>query len=139
MQKRKSNGCLGWFLILSVVFLIVVLSSEGSATTTRSERKEAREEAAKQEVVLTSEEIHDNWVDSQFSPWDGSHMILVKLLKENLNDPKSFEHVETSYFIDGDDLVVSMKYRAKNGFNATVTETVTAVASYENNNITIIQ
>lgn len=35
-------------------------------------------------------------VDRQFSWWDGSHEGLVKRVKKTLNDPNSFEHLETT-------------------------------------------
>lgn len=37
------------------------------------------------------------WIKSQFSVWDGSHRELEKLVKKNLNDEKSFDHIETTY------------------------------------------
>ncbi|HLO37373.1 MAG TPA: hypothetical protein VK173_02675 [Lacibacter sp.] len=62
-----------------------------------------------------------------FSSWDGSHRNLVKAVKENMNDPKSFEHVETKFWDFGDsNIVVLMKYRGKNGFGGVVTETIKA-------------
>ena len=77
------------------------------------------------------------WVDAQFSVWNGSHTGLVGLIKSNLNDDKSFEHVETTYTDKGTYLIVYMTYRAKNGFGAVILQNVTAKADYKTNIITI--
>ena len=89
------------------------------------------------EPKLTHEQIHDSWVKSQFSEWDGSNVALVDLVKQNLNDPKSFEHVDTSYIRQNDDLLITMQYRANNIYGAKVLSKVTALASYKDNTVTI--
>ena len=53
-------------------------------------------------------------IEKQFSAWDGSHITFSRAIKDNLNDPSSFEHVETRYEDKGTYILVSMKYRAKN-------------------------
>jgi len=77
------------------------------------------------------------WVDAQFSLWDGSHKGLVDLVKQNLNDKKSFEHDKTTYIDKGTYLIVKMTYRAKNGFGALILQNVTAKADYKTNQIII--
>jgi hypothetical protein len=79
------------------------------------------------------------WVKSQFSPWDGSHYYLVKLLKNNMNDADSFEHMETRYTDNGDGLKIIMKYRGKNAFGGKVINYVTAQSDYKSNQIKIIE
>lgn len=59
------------------------------------------------------------------SSWDGSHRELAKTVKNNMNDPDSFEHVETSYRLYNDYAVVIMRFRGKNAFNGTVLNSVT--------------
>ncbi|HYF84577.1 MAG TPA: hypothetical protein VEB00_16365 [Clostridia bacterium] len=78
------------------------------------------------------------WIEGQFSAWDGSHKDLVKLIKDNMNDPKSFEHVETRYKDDGDGITVYMKFRGKNAFGGLVLNEVLAKADYKTNTIKII-
>jgi len=73
------------------------------------------------------------------SAWDGSNTYLVKLVKENLNDPKSFEHVKTTFSDNGtDSITIKMVYRAKNGFGGLVLGTVIAKADYITDQIKII-
>ena len=77
------------------------------------------------------------WVEGQFSLWDGSNTYLVDLIKKNLNDDKSFKHVETTYSDKGTYLIVKMTYRASNAFGATILQNVTAKADYKTNTITV--
>lgn len=37
-------------------------------------------------------------IESQFSAWDGSHRNLERIIKEAMNDPDSYDHVETVYW-----------------------------------------
>lgn len=60
-----------------------------------------------------------------FSSWDGSNPQFVEAIKNKMNDPESFKHVETRYDDKGANLRIQMKYRGKNGFNAIITETST--------------
>lgn len=65
-----------------------------------------------------------------FSSWDGSHRELVKLVKANMNDKKSFEHEETTYTTLDDYAVVIMKFRGKNALGNMVLNSVKAKISY---------
>ncbi len=53
-------------------------------------------------------------LEKQFSKRDGSHTNLTKLLKNNLHNPDSYEHVETLYKDEGEYIIVQTRYRAKN-------------------------
>lgn len=66
-----------------------------------------------------------------FSSWDGSHRELVKLVKANMNDKKSFEHEGTTYSTLDDYAVIIMKFRGKNAFGNMVLNSVKAKVSYD--------
>lgn len=76
-------------------------------------------------------DAYTTWVTGQFSVWNGSNTYLVDLIKENLNDAKSFEHVKTTYVDKGDRLIVKMTYRAKNAFGGVILQNVTATSDYK--------
>ena len=38
-----------------------------------------------------------NWIENQFSFWNGEHKTLKDLIKKNLNDESSYEHISTNY------------------------------------------
>lgn len=80
-----------------------------------------------EEKELTLEEK----IEQQFSPADGRHYNLQFFIEDNINDPSSFEHVETRYSVKEDHILVQMTYRAKNMFNALVLNQVTAKVHLE--------
>lgn len=72
-----------------------------------------------------------NKIESQFSAWDGSHRNLERIIKANLKDPDSYEHINTKYWELTDKdwkkyIVVNTSYRAKNSFWWYVVESVKA-------------
>jgi RNA polymerase subunit RPABC4/transcription elongation factor Spt4 len=77
-------------------------------------------------------------LESQFSPWDGSHRTLERAIQKSMNDPDSYEHVETTYRDMGDSLIVSTTFRGKNGFGGTVKNTVVAQVDLDGNILKVI-
>jgi hypothetical protein len=59
-----------------------------------------------------------------FSVEDGSHPETVRLIKAKMNDPNSFEHVETRYRDKGKYLIVVCEFRGKNAFGGVITQKV---------------
>jgi uncharacterized protein (UPF0297 family) len=70
-------------------------------------------------------------IETQFSPWDGSHRNLERVIKDSMNDPDSYDHVETVYWDRGDHLVVRTTFRGKNAFGAVVKNSVKAKVSLD--------
>lgn len=70
---------------------------------------------------------------SQFSSWDGSHPAVVRQVKDAMDDPSSFEHVETKYWDQGAEMQVRMKFRGKNAYGAVVTQTAAATVDQAGN------
>lgn len=77
-------------------------------------------------------------VKSQFSSFDGSHRGVEAAIKASLKDPSSYQHVNTRYSVGSDALTVYTTYRARNSFNARVTETRTATVD-ANGNVMFMQ
>jgi len=78
-------------------------------------------------------------IEPQFSAWDGSHRNLTELIKKAMNDPDSYEHVETVYWDKGDYLIVMTKYRGKNAFGGKVLGMIKAKVALNGNIIQIIE
>lgn len=78
-------------------------------------------------------EERQNLIYKQFSNLDGSHRNLKRYVKNNMNDPKSFEHIETKYADKGTYLYVYMKFRGSNAFGATVLNTIRAKVDLQGN------
>jgi uncharacterized alpha/beta hydrolase family protein len=81
-------------------------------------------DAPKSKTTKTSSK--QDKIKTQFSGWDGSHIKLTKLIRKSMNDPGSYEHVETLYFEFDDIIVVTTKFRGKNMFGGVVLQQVSA-------------
>src|SRR5690606_12578853 len=58
-------------------------------------------------------------VDAEFAKSDGECVDISLFVKNKLNDPSSFEHVQTTHvFWDDERVYVNVIFRAKNGFGA---------------------
>ncbi|QQT29848.1 hypothetical protein I6I99_21270 [Sphingobacterium multivorum] len=69
--------------------------------------------------IITKESIMIN----DLSEWDGSLPAFVDVIKEDMNDPDSFEHIKTYYRQskkDSPDFIITMYYRGKNAFGAKI-------------------
>ena len=73
------------------------------------------------------------------SLWDGSHRELTKVIKGSMNDPGSYEQVETVYWDMGDHLVVRTTFRGKNAFGGVVSNWVKAKADLDGNVLEVIE
>lgn len=83
----------------------------------------------------------EEMVKRQFSSWDGSHRAFVKIIKNNMHDPSSFDHVETKYRVEKDrgKIFVRMKYRGKNAFGQVVLNQNSAYFDLEGNFIELAE
>ena len=77
-------------------------------------------------------------VEAAFSAWDGAHIGLAAFIKENMNNPKSYDHVKTTFRDDGDYITVQTTFRGTNAFNAIVPTTITAKCSLDGQVLEII-
>ena len=84
-------------------------------------------------------EVRRELLESGFSFWDGSHIELTRLIKKAMNDPGSYEHVDTTYIDRGDYLVVTTTFRGRNGFGALVLNSVTAHARLDGSIIEVVE
>jgi hypothetical protein len=77
-------------------------------------------------------------IESAFSPWDGSHLALERVVISSMNDPDSYEHVSTNYIDYGDYVFVLTKFRGKNAFGGLVVNSISANAKVSGEIIEII-
>ena len=89
--------------------------------------------------ISKAQENRKKEIEKQFSAWDGSHRQLERYIKQNMNDPDSYEHVETKYWDMGDHLVVLTKYRGKNAFGGKVLGMTKAEVDMQGNVIRIME
>ena len=90
------------------------------------------------ESALEYMEKRKEKVKNQFSDLYGNHPGLTELIKRNMNDPDSYEHVETRFRDEGEYIFVITKFRGKNAFGGTVTNTISAKVDFDGDVIEII-
>jgi hypothetical protein len=85
----------------------------------------AAKEAAAQ-AAATAKAERQKKIEAQFSGWSGAHYNFERMIKDAMNDPGSYEHVETKYIDKGSYIRVFCTFRGKNGFGGTVKNTKVA-------------
>ena len=78
-------------------------------------------------------------ISSGFSSWDGSHKELEKIIKGAMNDPDSYEHIETKYVDNEDYLTVVTRYRGKNVYGGKVVNSASVRASIDGRVLEILK
>jgi len=67
-------------------------------------------------------------LDDQFSRWDGSHIKMTEAIRRTMNDPKSFEHIETKYRVNPNGTVrVVTDFTGRNAFGGVVRQKVSGL------------
>lgn len=102
------------------------------------EEKKNTQKEADQKKKEEEEKARTAEIESQFSAWDGSHRNLTRFIKDSMNDPKSYDHVETTYIDKGDYLIVKTTFRGSNAFGGIVINTVEAKVSLDGDILEIL-
>lgn len=125
INTRSNIGC-GTIAGFVILLLIII----GSATSIY--------DSTKPKPVKTAEQIREDQIKKYFDVWDGSHTNLTKVIKDSLNDPKSYQHDKTLYFDRGDHLIVETTFRTKNKYGGMVTYQIKAKTDLSGNVLQII-
>jgi hypothetical protein len=88
------------------------------------DEKAAKEAAALAAVKAKAE--RQKKIEAQFSGYSGVHYNFERIIKEAMNDPDSYDHVETKYIDKGSFIRVFLTFRGKNGFGGMVKNTKVA-------------
>lgn len=105
VEKKKRDKIL-WrvvFVLFGFVFLLICIVAMSP-------------DEVEPVVKLTKNEIHQKNIEKLFSPWDGSHIKLEAKIKESLNDPESYENIETKYWDMDSVIVIKTIFTAKNEY-----------------------
>lgn len=127
----KSVGIFGWIAVLFIGWMTFSVFSSYNDYGDRAQ-------AANSKPPKTPTELRQEKIESAFSAWDGSHIQLERWIKKNLKDPDSYDHIETRYGDKGDHILVSTKYRARNGFGGMTIGQAVAKAELDGTIIEII-
>jgi hypothetical protein len=91
-----------------------------------------------EEEPQTAQDIRTEQIESEFSVFSGAHIGLESYIKQNMNDPDSYEHVETRYSDEGSHLSVRTVFRGNNALGGTVRNTVIATVALDGSVMEII-
>lgn len=146
-----------WLIVITGIILTTFFSIINEGPTARSTKNTNRQnqselEKIKEEQDQFAREVNNaetnskeektknkKWIEKNlFSLWDGSHIGLVKYVKKNMNDPKSYEHVETKYKDNGTHIYINMTFRGNNAFGGKVINRIEATSDYEGNIIKVL-
>jgi hypothetical protein len=125
-QQAQKAGAIGCFSIIAIFFVLYLIGSFSS------------NDATAPSAHKTQEQLRKERIEKNFSAWDGSHRGLTEIIKKSMNDPDSYEHVETIYWDKGDHLIVKTTFRGKNAFGGVVKNWVMAKADLNGNIIEVI-
>jgi hypothetical protein len=137
IYKRK------WFLITVGIIVVIGLLPKGNSVdkggeTKKTMTKEDSLNVIKQDSIKKLKERKE-YVEKYFSKWSGSHRGVEKYIKDNMNDPDSYEHVKTTYLESPEYLVVTTKYRGKNKFGGLVLQDNIFKVNYEGKVLEVLQ
>ena len=114
---------------LIVLVGVVVAVYFGCVRESPEERAAAEQQAAAERIEQKRKGFHC------LSTWDGSHSGVVRQVKAVMNDPDSFDHVETLVSPNNNGQhVFTMKFRGRNAFGGVVTNA--AKGTYSNSTCT---
>jgi uncharacterized alpha/beta hydrolase family protein len=130
-MKKWFTGLATWKqMLISFIVLFSIYRITSSSDAGPQEKREPIKDAA----TLQQEKI-----EKLFSPWDGSLRSLEKLVKSSMNDPDSYEHDKTMYWVKDGHLIVATSFRGKNKFGGVVRNAVKAKVDFDGNVIEILE
>lgn len=118
--------------------ILIAMKASPYWITYKENREAEQREQMRKAIEEDNKVARKNNISTQFSSWDGSHTKLTQYIKTNMNDPKSYKHVETRYSDMKTHLIVVTKFRGKNAFGALVLNQISAKVDLNGNVIEII-
>lgn len=93
-----------------------------AAEQERRAQQYAAENAARLAAMSPWERRQERLQREQFHPWDGSHIAAEQAVQARMNNPRSYDHVGTTYVDHGEGrgITVHMRFRGTNAFGGVV-------------------
>lgn len=132
VETTTFTKIIAFFCILIGLGMCAEMIQESSETRSEATAKAFGDNVEYGTRAESSKEI-------QFHPWDGSHIKLERLIKANLNDPDSYQHIKTFSYPNMHPPRVKLAYRAKNGFGGMVIGYVLAEVTDNGDVLSIIE
>lgn len=116
-----------------ILFLLILVSVQVFTPAKKDPPK------TPEQIKMEQAEARKKYLQTHFSAWDGSHNGLTTYIKDAMNDPGSYEHVETVYWDRKDHLVVRTTFRGKNAFGGVVKNSVKAKVDLSGNVLEVME
>ena len=134
----REDECSGGVWTSSLVIPPAVLAAldvpsreeAAAASQKRVAAEKAREGARVRAQKARSEKVEEQY-ELCFNGWNGSHKVMVDLVKENIDAPRSFKHVKTTAYLGDFPRPVLMQFDAQNAFGAMIRTTVKAMSDLD--------
>lgn len=162
-DEKNAKGCLKFFLIVilvsfSLVFIILVFGGDNKNLKKDSIVETSQSSTAINEIAKLEKELENNkltkvqreeieieiksirtleFADKNISAWDRSNPKLVSATKKRMENPDSFEHIETTFDYKKDMVEATMTFRGNNAFGGKVLNVVKGIFDYDGNLIEI--
>ena len=107
------------------IFQALLKAEPGASAQYAAKLKSAQAEVAAEVAAaakLKARQEFEAAIRSQFSGWDGSHRGVEEAIKARMNNPKSYEHVQTRFAIQDGFATVITSFRGTNAFGGVVTK-----------------
>jgi hypothetical protein len=114
-MTKLLTSIIKFILIILVLLIVLGLMLPAPSATTNSTTKEDQKSKTREKQLSHA-----------FSAWSGAHKSLERMIINAMNDPDSYEHIETRYLDHGKTLFVITQYRGRNGFGGMVKSAVRA-------------
>jgi hypothetical protein len=130
-KQLSSVGATDYDQAFTIYSQLVALEPTNKSYKQKLDRfvKARDEKIAKEAAALTAslaKAERQKKIETQFSGWSGAHYAFERLIKEAMNDPDSYDHVETRYIDKGTYIRVFCTFRGKNAFGGMVKNTKVA-------------
>jgi hypothetical protein len=144
VAKTKTLGATDYGQAIAIYTELTTLdpTNKGYKQTLDRFRKaeDARLAKIEKERIATAEKAErQKKIEAQFSGWSGAHYTFERMIKDSMNDPDSYSHVETKYIDKGTFIRVFCTFRGKNGFGGMVKNTKVADFSLDGNFLREVQ
>lgn len=155
MKKNNSLGkklMIGVFILASIfiaytVFLYLYSKTDAGKKwnehlkNEKIKNEQFQKEAIKKDSIanLPVSQIKDKneriikWAEKNISSWDRSNTLLTKAAKKNMLEPKSFEHISTTFTYNDDNVIGKMTYSGSNSFGGKAIAIAEGTFDYDGN------
>jgi hypothetical protein len=128
-EKSKKEYPDSEYLTTEILDYKLLDENKNPIVSTISEKEKKEIEKSIIDLIYDSKtetEITKSNPEEQFSKWDGSHIKLTEYIKSKMNDPDSYEHVETKAATKSNHILVVTTIRGTNAYGGKITTTYQA-------------